>query len=137
MANLGAVMFRGRSGETYRFQVWPVGAKFRPLGAVCIFSKRVFRNRNFTTAASHECIHIGETADLSTLVYRESYLGDADCICVYLVPDAERRAAVERDLAESLGIWNARFRVGLLNEDAAQVPPAPSTVQETARQPGE
>lgn len=113
MAHLGAVTFSGHSGERYRFQVWPVGTKFKPLAAVCLFTKRSFSNRNFADTASHECLHIGHTADLSALSYDAAYAAGSDCICVHVVADAAEREAVERDLAAALGVWNQKFHVEL------------------------
>lgn len=113
MANLGAVVFHGRSGQSYRFQVWPVGTRFKPLAAVCLFSRRRFVNRNFAATASHECLHLGETLDLSTLRYDSKYAAGADCVCVHLLPDAQQRREVARDLDAALGLWNSAFRVEL------------------------
>jgi len=113
MVNLGTVMFRGHSGSRYRFQVWRVGTKFKPVSGVCVFTRRTFPNRNFTDTASHECLHIGHTTDLSRLSYDADYAAGSDCICVHLAADVEACAAVERDLTESLGVWNEAFRVDL------------------------
>ncbi len=113
MACLGAVIFRGRSGTNYRFQVWPLGTKFKRLSAVCLFTKRSFQNRNFASTASHESIHIGHTEDLSTLSYDTRYVEDSDCICVHLVDDLTQRLTVERDLVEALGVWNTALHVEL------------------------
>lgn len=110
MQNLGTVLFRGRSGEQYRFQVWPIGTKFKALAAVCVFSKRIYCNRNFSSIASHDCVHIWHTEDLSTLGYDEADIQGSNCICVYLAPDARRRVLVERDLTESLGLWKDAFQ---------------------------
>lgn len=123
MANLGTVVFRGHSGEKYRFQVWPVGTKFKTLAAVCVFTKRSFRNRNFTDTASHECVHIGQTPDLSGLPYDAPYLEGIDCVCVHLVANAEQRLRVEQDLAESLGLWNKAFRVDLGTRASPDIAP--------------
>jgi hypothetical protein len=113
MAHLGTVFFRGRSGTRYRFDVWPLGTAFKPLAAVCLFTKRAFRNHNFSATASHECMHIGQTRDLSALSYDAGYASGSDCICIHVVADGEQRAACERDLAESLGLWSEAFRVDL------------------------
>jgi hypothetical protein len=120
MSSRGTIVFRGRSGEQYRFQIWPLGTRFKALGAVCLLSKRSHKNRNFAQTASHECIHIGQTADLSALSYDASCFKDADCICVYLSQSEEHRTAVENDLIDSLGTWNAKFRVDL----SSVAPPA-------------
>lgn len=124
MSSKGTIVFRGRSGEQYRFQIWPLGTRFKALGAVCLLSKRSHKNRNFAQTASHECIHIGQTGDLSALTYDAPCFKHADCICVYLSPSEEHRTAVENDLNESLGTWNAKFRVSL-----SKLSPAAVTVE--------
>lgn len=113
MAHLGTIIFRGHSGTAYEFQAWDVGTRFKPLSAVCLFTRRAFRNRNFAAMASHECMHIGQTADLSTISYQSRYAKVSDCICVHLVVDVEQRLAIERDLSASLGVWNSAFQVNL------------------------
>jgi hypothetical protein len=113
MINHGTVVFRGASGEKYRFQVWPLGTKFRAAGAVCLFSKQSFPNRTFAQRASYQCICVGHTPDLSQLGYDLPQLSSADCVCVYLADEEQQRVHVQRDLLEGLGIWHENFAVDL------------------------
>lgn len=127
MASKATVVFRGQSGQNYRFQVWPVGTRFKPLAGVCLFSKRTYTNRNFAQTASHECLHIGQMPDLSRLSYEAPSLKDADCVCLYLATDEAHRLFVEQDLVEQLGIWNTRLRVDL-DVHAATAAPGGSSI---------
>jgi len=109
----GTVVFRGESGERYRFQVWPLGTRFKAVGAVCIFSKRTFSNPTFTQTASHKCLCIGETSDLSRLPYQLPQASSADCVCVYLAGEEQQRHSVQRDLLDGLGVWSSTLAVAL------------------------
>src|SRR5688572_8105 len=62
---IGTVIFKGKSGEEYRFNAWPLTAKFKAVGGVYIVTKRSFEDRTFTTKASHQPLVIGHTADLA------------------------------------------------------------------------
>lgn len=120
MAHLGTVFFRGQSGARYQFEAWPLGTRFKSLSAVCLFTKRSFRNHNFTGTASHECVHIGQTDDLAALSYDPHYVAGSDCICIHVLKNSEQRLAVERDLAESLGRWQvSSFQVDLGRRQSA------------------
>lgn len=130
MTTLGTVLLRGLSGRTYRFQVWPLGTQFKRVGAVCVFSKRAFRNRTFAHNASHECLHIGQTDDLSTLACDIREVGASDCVCVYVASDVKERLLVEDDLAQSLGVWNDRFRLEL-----SRRPPASDAIASAVPEP--
>ncbi|HSQ05780.1 MAG TPA: hypothetical protein VLN59_17200 [Burkholderiales bacterium] len=109
MNNHGTIFFRGHSGERYCFQVWPVGTRFKPVPAVCIFSKRSYDNPNFAHSASHRCIRIGQTDDLARFAaanYDAMEKSEADCICVCIVTEPERRALMERDLLDANAAWD-------------------------------
>lgn len=132
MASKGTVVFRGHSGQDYRFRVWPIGTQFKPLAGVCLFSKRSYSNRNFAQTASHECLHIGQTPDLSRISYDAPHTKGADCVCLYLATDETHRLFVERDLVEQLGVWNTGLHVDLgahatAARDLARMTPALST----------
>lgn len=111
MPSNGTVVFHGSSGESYRFQVWPLGTRFKPLAGVCVVSRRTYGNANFPQTATHECLHVGQTADLSCLAYEAACFKDADCVCIYLASDDEHRLSVEDDLVGRYSTWNAALRV--------------------------
>ncbi len=120
------VVFRGASGEKYRFQVWPLGTRFKALGAVCLLTRRRHTNPNFTESVSHECLRLGQTSDLSLLAYDSACFKDADSICVYLSQDGEHRSFVTDDLLRGFAPWNTRLYVNLS---------APPDAQETGEEP--
>jgi hypothetical protein len=97
--------FQGKSGERYAFQAWPLGTRFKAIGAVFIFTKRTFEDRTFTSKASHQVLRIGQTASLTASLVSAAEAHKigaqgANCICVYSEPIEARRTAVERDLLE-------------------------------------
>lgn len=104
MHSYGNIVFRGRSGEPYRFQAWPLETRFKSMPAVYIITRRACKDRNYPTSASHECLMVGTTEDLGQLAtrrYGTPSTGEANCICVQIVQDPERRTAIERDLLDS------------------------------------
>ena len=98
------ITFKGKSGERYRFQAWPIDTKFKAIGGVYVVTKRTFENRTFPTKASHQPLAIGQTANLAasvTTTERDKLVDKgANCICVCAVADDARRAEIEKDLIE-------------------------------------
>src|SRR5688500_12434171 len=47
---IGSVVFNGRSGEKYCFEVWPVETRFKPAAAVYFVTKRELTAGVFTRA---------------------------------------------------------------------------------------
>ena len=98
----GSVFFGGKSGEKYHFQVWPLETRFKSVAAVYFVTKRAYDNSTYRRAC-HDGIYIGQTENLSGSLAAEAQLErfrkfGANCVCVYLLPDEERRIAVEQDL---------------------------------------
>jgi hypothetical protein len=101
----GNVNFAGKSGERYHFQAWSLEARFKSIAAVYFVTKRAYDNGTYHRA-SHDGIYIGQTADLSGALAAEGQLDrfrkyGANCVCVYVLADEERRIAVERDLLDA------------------------------------
>ena len=127
---MSSVTFKGKSGQGYSFQAWPIDTKFKAIGGVYIVTSRTFDDRTFRTKASHKPIAIGKTASLDVPVLTKTELKKlidkgANCICVCAVPDAERRASIEQDLVDA----NEQFG-GLLYLFHTPVPakaPGPAT----------
>jgi hypothetical protein len=99
------INFKGKSGERYRFQAWPMDTKFKAMGGVYIITKRACENRTFPTKASHQPLAIGQTADLAASLVtsgERSKLTEqgANCICVCAVAEEARRLEIEKDLIE-------------------------------------
>ena len=100
--NHGQVIFVGRSGERYHFQVWPLEARFKSLAAVFFITKRAYDSGTYRRA-SHDGIYIGHTEDLSAALASAAQLErfkkfGANCVCLHLVATEERRIAVQEDL---------------------------------------
>jgi hypothetical protein len=104
------INFRGKSGERYRFQAWPIDTKFEPVGGIYIVTKRECLDRTFPTKATHHCLAIGQTADLAASAFTEDELSKfrkqgANCICVCALADELGRLAIEKDLIEGNEQW--------------------------------
>jgi hypothetical protein len=98
----GSVVFGGKSGEKYRFQVWPLETRFKSVGAVYFVTRRAYENNTYRRAC-HDGIYLGQTDNLADSLAAHPQLEHfrnhgANCICVYLLADEERRIAVEQDL---------------------------------------
>jgi hypothetical protein len=112
---IGTVIFKGKSGEEYRFNAWPLTAKFKAVGGVYIVTKRSFEDRTFTTKASHQPLVIGHTADLADALITRSQLEKltaqgANCICVLAVADPVRRGEIEKDLIDGNEDFRGRLQ---------------------------
>ena len=104
------INFRGKSGERYRFQAWPIDTKFKAIGGIYIVTKRECLDRTFPTKATHRCLAIGQTADLAASAFTEAELSKltaqgANCVCVYAMADETARMQVEKDLIEGNEQW--------------------------------
>ena len=102
MATYGGITFTGKSGEKYYFKAWPFKTRFNPLGAVYFITKRGFSDKTYRRA-SHESIFIGQTADLTAPLGSPPELAcfeknGANCICVYVDANPERRIGIAQDL---------------------------------------
>jgi len=101
----GSVNFAGKSGERYHFQAWSLEARFKSVAAVYFVTKRAYDNSTYHRAC-HDGIYIGQTGDLSDALAAEGQLErfrkyGANCVCVHVLADEERRIAVERDLLDA------------------------------------
>jgi hypothetical protein len=77
---------------------------------VYIVTRRTYEDRTFSTKASHRPLAIGQTANLSTALSgaaeRERlHKLNANCICVYLADDEQRRMQIEQDVLEGNTQW--------------------------------
>jgi hypothetical protein len=99
---IGSVVFSGKSGEDYRFEVWPMETRFKPAAAVYFVTKREAPASTFNRAG-HEHIFLGHTPDISKPLGTSTQLAwfnasGANCVCVYGAESEERRAAIKKDL---------------------------------------
>ena len=102
MATYGGITFTGKSGEKYFFHAWPLGTRFKSMAAVYFVTKRSFSNKTYRIAG-HEGIYIGQTENLTDPFSTQMQLDcfkkhGANCVCLYLAENEERRVAVEQDM---------------------------------------
>jgi hypothetical protein len=100
----GSITFTGKSGEKYRFDAWSIETRFKALGAVYFVTKRTQENATYNRAA-HDNIYIGQTANLADPFETHSRFAcftkyGANCVCIHVLEDEERRIGVENDLLE-------------------------------------
>lgn len=99
MAKIADANWKGSSGASYSFQIYPIETNFKALGAVYIFTKRTVANGN----GSHDFIYIGQTEDLSTRFDNHHKAAcitknGANCISVHLNSNESKRLEIETDL---------------------------------------
>ena len=98
----GAITFTGKSGLQYPFHIWSLDTQFKPIGGVYFITQRKADTAK-QLRPSHNPIFIGQTQDLAQsfnaqpLPERFMKFG-ANCLCVHLDEDPERRAGIEKDL---------------------------------------
>jgi hypothetical protein len=102
MATYGGITFTGKSGEKYFFHAWPLETQFKSVAAVYYVTKRSFSNKTYRIA-SHEGIYIGQTESLTGPFATQTQLDrfrkhGANCVCVHLIANEERRQMVARDM---------------------------------------
>jgi len=102
---IGTVVFSGKSGAKYRFEVWPMDTRFKPVAAVYVVTRREVTTGTFSRAG-HEQLYLGQTPDISAPLGTEAQLAwfganGANCVCVYAVESEERGAAIKKDLEEA------------------------------------
>lgn len=100
----GSITFTGKSGERYRFDAWSLETRFRALGAVYFVTKRMQENANYNRAC-HDSIFIAHTPDLAgeydTYSRSQRFAKHgANCICILLLENEERRVAIANDLLD-------------------------------------
>jgi hypothetical protein len=122
-----SVTFHGKSGTSYRFQVWPMDAHFKGTAGIYIVTKRECLNRTFPAMGSHRCLAIGQTGDFEVSVLTKAELSKlaeqgANCICVYPVADESRRLQIEKDLIEGNEQWGAQLQYLFRTRMARQAP---------------
>ena len=103
IATYRRISFTGKSGQKYYFHAWPLGTRFKALGAVFFVTRRTMENKNYMRSANHETIFIGKTGNLGDPIATPGQLDrftkhGANCVCIHLVEDEDRRLVTEQDL---------------------------------------
>lgn len=104
MPSLGHATFDGKSGQAYRFRVYPWGAKLRPLSGLYIVANRC---RDGAGKYQHIPLYVGETEDLSQPLQQhhkaaELERQDANSICLQSDGSEESRVRKQQDLVTAL-----------------------------------
>ena len=100
MAKFGRVTFTGESGGDYTFAAYSRDARFKPVAAVYVITKR---EAHAEDRASHTRLYVGQTDNLKGEPFNlhQEHCFDrkhANCVCVFLENDQDRRLAIETDL---------------------------------------
>lgn len=99
MASLGRTTFVSKSGNRYRFKVYPLGTRFRKIGGIFLVALRMHSGASHR----HKILYVGNTGDLSQPLaeHRKSQdllrLG-ANCVCVQSDASEKSRSNKEQDL---------------------------------------
>ena len=104
MPSLGNTAFKGRSGQAYRFKVYPLGTKLRRLGAIYVVTNR---RRNELGKYRHVALYVGQTEDLSQPFDQhhkavEFKRHGANSICLQSDDSEDSRVVKQRDLVAAL-----------------------------------
>jgi len=104
MPSLGYTAFKGQSGQAYRFKVYPLGTKLRPLSGVYVITKR---RRGQQGGYRHVPLYVGSTADLSRPFQQHPKATEferhgANSICLQSDDSEESRTVKQNDLVAAL-----------------------------------
>lgn len=91
------------TGNQYRFNIYPVGTKFKPIGAVYFFTKRY---KSSDGNYNHTPIYVGETSNLSERFINHHRMpsierNGANCICILSESNLTKRQAIETGLRQN------------------------------------
>jgi hypothetical protein len=100
MASLGKATFKSKSGNAYRFKVFPLRTRFRKQGGIYLIA---YRGHNNQGRHRHKILYVGNTEDFSQPFEQHCKAQDlvrlgANCICVQSDQSEESRSGKERDL---------------------------------------
>ena len=100
MASIGKAKFTSKSGNQYRFKVFPLGTHFRKLSGIYMIAYRAHAAQG---GHRHKVLYVGNTEDFSQPFEKHCKAQDlkrlgANCICVQSDESVESRRKKERDL---------------------------------------
>jgi hypothetical protein len=107
MGKLDTVNLKGKSGNSYEFEIYPIDQPFNPVGAVYAIFK--YEPRPGTATAWYRHIYVGETGDLSTRFsshHKQNCFDEhgADRIGVHVDSSEKSRKSKEADIRNA-GHW--------------------------------
>jgi hypothetical protein len=100
MASLGRVTFKSKTGNRYRFSVFPLSTRLRKLGGIFLIA---YRGRGAEGRSRYKILFVGNTDDFSQPFQmhekaRVLVRMGANCICVQSDPSNGSRQEKEHDL---------------------------------------
>ncbi len=100
MPSLGKATFTSKSGNQYRFKVFPLNTRFRKIGGIYLIGHR---HNSEQGGHRHKVLYVGNTEDFSQPFEKHGKAQDlvrlgTNCICVQSDQSAESRLGKERDL---------------------------------------
>jgi hypothetical protein len=103
MPSLGKTIFKGKSGNVYRFRVYPLNTRFRKISGVYVIGSRECTSGSNRVVA----LYVGHTEDFSRPLDKHLKAKDfveqgANCICVQSDAVEESRSTKEQDLIAAL-----------------------------------
>lgn len=100
MKKLGIVKFKGKSGNHYKFDAYPLQAVLDS-GVAGVFVVTERKRRKTGTGFVHSRLTTGQSLDLgASLTGGEKAYAEkgANCFCVHPLDDQDARSAIEKDL---------------------------------------
>lgn len=102
MSKLSEVTLSGKSGNKFKFNVYPITEECPSESGIYAFTKRVQSGTNF----NHTVIYIGMAQSFQQRFYNHHKddcidKNGANCICLMQVKDENQRIAIEKDLLAS------------------------------------
>ncbi len=100
MSPIETLTLTGVSKTQHKFEVYPIGTNFSPVGAVYAITRRAV---NLNQVSNHTPIYIGETGDLSTRFgshHKQECFdqNNANCVSVHRDDNEGSRLAKEYDI---------------------------------------
>ena len=100
MASLGKVTFTSKTGDRYRFKVFPLQTRFRKIGGVYLIT---YRGHGAQGGHRHKILYVGKTEDFSLPFEKPDKVDNlvrlgANCICMHSDPSEESRHKTEQAL---------------------------------------
>ncbi len=98
MASLGKAKFKSKSGNRYRFKVFPLNTRFRKISGIYLIA---CRHHSSQGGHRHKILYVGNTEDISQPFEKHRKAQDlmrlgANCICVQSDESEESRLGKER-----------------------------------------
>ena len=103
MSKLATMKFKGSSGKSYSFVVYPFDTSFKQVAAIYVVSRRYKSNNG---SHSHDTLYIGQTDNLPERFggHHKAYCFEnhnANAICIHQAGSKQARLNIESDLLEN------------------------------------